>query len=104
MVVDGEDDGHTEFVFTRPEGALVVTEFFGKHGEDAIDEVNGCSALIGLIVGLGIRAYVERDVGYMDADLVRTIFQLLEREGVVEIFGISGIDGEGKDVTHVSTA
>ena len=71
--VHGEDDGHAEFVFIGAEGTFVVAQFLGEHGEDAVDEIDGGAALVGLVVDLGAGADVERHVGDVNANLILKI-------------------------------
>ena len=68
--IHGEDDRHTEFVFVGPERTFVVAEFFGQHRQYAVDEINGSAASISIIVHFGVRADVERDIGYVDSDAI----------------------------------
>ena len=44
------------------------------------------------------------DVGYMDADLVLVLSNLLKGDGVVVVLGICRVDGEGEGVAHIAAA
>ena len=68
--VHGKDDRHTEFVFVWAERTFVVAQFLGQHRQHAIDEIDGRTAFIGVLIRFGTRADIERDIGNVDSDLI----------------------------------
>ena len=111
--VHREDDGHAEFVFAGSQRTFVVTQFFGQHGDHAVDEIDGCTALVGLVIDLRAGFDIERHICDVDADLVEGLCRDLvitwgrdqfKRQGIIEVFGIGGIDGESEDLAHVPAA
>ena len=44
------------------------------------------------------------DVGNVDAHFPKPLLYLAYAEGVVEVLGVGGVDGEGEDVAHVESA
>lgn len=75
--VDVEDHGEASFVFAGTEGAVVVRQAFGEHGQDAIDEVDGVAAAQGFSVEGGVFGDVVADVGDVDAYLIDVVVEVL---------------------------
>ena len=69
VCVHKEDDGHTQFVFTGPQGAQVVAQFFGQHGDDAVHEIGGGAAFIGVVIGFRTGFDIMGDIGDVNAYL-----------------------------------
>ena len=104
LVVEVKDGTVAEFVLVGTERAEVVGECFGKHRDSAIDEIDGSASAVGLRVDAAAGLHVVGDVGDVDAHAVETALKHLEGEGVVEVLGIGGVDGEGGHVAEVAAA
>ena len=103
LVVHLEDDTITEFLLVRTQRADEIAETLWQHGDGAVDEVDTRCTGIGLLVDDGAFLHVMRDIGDMDAYLPEPIVELTDREGIVEVLGILGVDGAGKHVAHILT-
>ena len=44
------------------------------------------------------------DVGYVDAHLPTAVVEAADGQGVIEVLGVDGVDGEGDHVAHVDAA
>ncbi len=64
-------------------------------------QVYGSSSFIGFLVQCGLRFYIIAYIGNVHADLIVTILQYAERDGIIKIFGVYGIDGEGECFTYI---
>ena len=69
-LVDLEDDAVGEFVLVGTEGADLIAEALGHHGDGAVDEVDAGAALDGFLVDDGALGDVVGDIGDMDANLI----------------------------------
>ena len=78
FVIYDEYGGEGELVFVRIERTDVVREHFRKHGDRAVDEIYGKAPLLRLLVELGSRTDIMRDVGDVHADLVPAGVRALE--------------------------
>ena len=72
-----------------------------QHWDDCTDEISAVPALLSLAVERRARFYVGTHIGDVDSDTSFAIFKKLEREGVIKVFCIIGIDGEGKKIAAV---
>ena len=90
-----EDDGIGQLLFVGAEGADEVAQSFGEHRDGAVYEVDGCGTLLGFLVYDAALFHVMGHVGDMYAHFPKSLFQFADGEGVVEVLGIFGVDGEG---------
>ena len=100
----GYEDGFGETILRFDETTESVGEGVGQHRYNGADEVGTVAAFLGFFVEGGAGFDVGGDVRDMDADAVAAFAEFLDGEGVVEILGIVGIDGEGKDITAIAAA
>ena len=100
---DPDKGGIGESLFPRPEGAEVIRKAGRKHGNDAVDEVDTVGAPAGFLIQGGAGADVVGDIGDMDADLGVAPGELAQGNGVVEIAGGIGIDGDDEVAAQVLT-
>ncbi len=101
---EDEENGFREAVFVFDEAAEAVGKLFRQHRDDGADEVGGVSAAAGFLVEFGFGLYVGADIGDVDADLDFAVGEVFDGKGVVEVFGVVGIDGEGENVAQVFAA
>ena len=91
--VHDDDDGETQFVLSRAEGTDTVRQFFGQHGDGAVDQVNRGGPFVGFFIEPGMFADVMGDIG--DVDLIsQRPSGRPDRKGVVEILRVDRIDGK----------
>ena len=93
--------GFDEAVLAFLEGADTVAEDFGEHGYDVPGEVGAVGALPSFLVEVGVVFHKGSDVGDVDTEEPMAFGQLLQADGVVEVAGVGGIDGDngvGADV------
>ena len=100
--IELEEDGEGEPVFVGTEGAEVVAEPFREHGDGAVNEVDAGAAEVGFVVDGRAGTDEMGDVGDVDAHFVVAVRKRAEGEGVVEVFGIGWVDGEGGDGAEVA--
>ena len=103
VVVEGEDDRVGELFFIGAERADEVAQAFGKHRDGAVDQIYRGGALHGLLVDGAAFLHVVRHVGDMHAHFPQPRLQRADREGVVEVLGVLGVDGEGGHAAEVFT-
>ena len=101
LVVEGEDDAVCQLLFVGAEGAQKVAEAFGEHGDGAVYEVDRRGALLGFLVDDAAFLDVMRYVGDVHAHFPQPASQAADGQGVVEVLGVLGVDGEGGDVAEV---
>ena len=104
LFVHEEDDAVRQFVLVGAERAEFVAQLFGQHRYGAVHEVDARAALLGLLVDDAPFLYVVRDVGNVHAHFVQAGVNLAYGNGVVEVFGIARVDGEGHHLAHVFAA
>ena len=88
-------------MFPWPEGAEVIRKPRWKHGDDPVDEVDAVGAPAGLFIQGRAGPDVVGDVGDMDADLGMAPGEVSQGDGVVEIAGGVGIDGDDEFAAQV---
>ena len=72
-------------------------ECLGQHGQDASGRIDAGRTLAGLVVEQGVDRDVGGHVGDVHAEH-ETVVGLLDRDRVVVVLGVDGIDGEGEGV------
>ena len=102
LVVNLEDYAEGQFLLVGTQRADVVAEFLGQHGDGAVDEVDRGATVQGLAVDGRAFLHVVRHVSDMHAHFPVSIGQLLEAYGIVEVFGIGRVDGDGEHLAEVA--
>ena len=92
----------SEFVFVRAQGAHLVAEHFGEHGNHPVHQVHRRSPFVGFALQSASRPDVMRDVGNVNAHFQVSVGQGLERQSVVKILGVDGVNGQGKDAAEIA--
>ena len=82
--------------------AKFVAQFFGQHRNRTIDQIDRRAALLGFGVDHRAGLNVVGHVGDMYAHLPHAVFDLADREGVVEVLGVRRVDGEGRYLAEVA--
>ncbi len=91
------DGAHDEALFARIERAHAIRKSFGKHGNGAIDEINGIAAEAGFAIERGFGSDVVGYVGNVNLQEPAAIVATFDVDGIVEIarrFTVDGDDGE----------
>ena len=102
--VEGEDGAEAEFLLAGAQGAHEVAEVLGEHGDGAVHEIDGGGAVLGLAVDDVALTHVVAHVGDVYAYFPEVVLQASHGEGVVKVFGVLGVDGEGQYVAEVLAA
>src|SRR5258708_6662120 len=95
---DGAEDGA---IFAGLQGAHAVREGLGKHGDVAIEEVNGVAAEAGFAVERGFGREVVGDVGNVDLQEPAAVIAAFDVDGIVEVaraFAVDSDDGEAAKI------
>ncbi len=101
LLVDVEDDAVSEFLFIGVERTYEVAQMLGKHGDCAVDEVDGCGALPGFFVDYGVFGDIVGHVGDVYPHFPKSVADGAYGEGIIEIFGIRRVDGACEHVAEV---
>ena len=96
-------DREGQAVLIGTQRAQVVRQTFGQHRQHAVGQVDRCRATPSLKVDMPVPGHVMRDVRDMDAQLIAALGRALERNGVVEIAGVDGVDRDDEAVAQVTT-
>ena len=95
--IEMHDGALHETLFAWFQGTHAVRERFGKHGNGAIDEVDGIAAETRFAIERRFGMNVVGDVGDVDLQEPAAIFATLDVNGIVEIargFAVDGDDGK----------
>src|SRR5215207_1149982 len=84
----------------RSQRADVVREAPGKHRCHSAWKVHRVAPVGGLLVQRGAGLDVVGHVGYVDPDFV-AVFGALDRDRVVEVFGVGPVYGHGREMPEV---
>ena len=103
VLVEREDGREAEARLVGTQRAELVREPLGQHGYRAVDQIDRRAALDRLVVDHGVGAHVVGHVGDVHADLPHALLHLADRERVVEVLGVGGIDREGGHVAEIAT-
>jgi hypothetical protein len=99
--IEANEGGVGEALFIGAEGAEAVRKAGREHRDDAVDEIDAVGAFAGLVIQFGSGFDVVGDVGDMDADLHMAVGKFAKRDGVVEIAGGIGIDGDDEVAAEI---
>ena len=102
FVVHLEDHAEGQFFLIRTERTDVVAEFFGQHWNSAVDQINRSATIQGFFVDGRAGTDIVRHVGDMHAHLPMAVGQFLQTDGIVEVFRIGGVDGDGEHRAEVA--
>ena len=92
----------TEFFFVRSQRTEFVGESFGQHGDGTVHQVDRGGPTLTLGVDHIARMDVMGDIGDVNPYFDIPVGKASDREGVVEVFGIVGVDGEGCYLSEVA--
>ena len=89
-----ELDALGEAVDVGLQRAEFIAQRLGQHGDDAVHEVGGVSALSGFDIQCAARSDVVRDICDVDPEFPLITALTLNADGVVKVFGVIGVDGD----------
>ena len=96
VFVEVDEGGEGEALDVGLERADAVAEMLGQHGDDAVGEIR-CEVIATFarfaVEGMA-GANVMGDIGDMDGEAPAAAREALDVDGVVEILGVIGIDGD----------
>jgi len=98
------ESGAGEALFVGAQRAEPVGEAWGKHGDDAVDEVDAVGPFAGLLVEGRAGEDVVGNVSDMNTEFDVTSRKFAEGDGVVEIAGGIGVDGDDQFGAEVFAA
>lgn len=90
----GEDDGEGKALLAGEKTAELLAQSRRQHRDRALDEVDAGSALASIAVESGVGLDEVGHIGDVDTDVVRAVVVDLDGQGIVEILGGVGVDGE----------
>jgi hypothetical protein len=88
-------------LFIGTEGAEAVRKAGREHGNDSVNKIHAVGPFTGLVIQFGSGFDVVGDVGDVDTDLHVAIGKFAEGDGVVEIAGGVGVDGDDEVATKI---
>ena len=104
IIRDEELDTLGEAFDVGLERAQFIAQGLWEHRDDAVHEVGGVAALAGFFIQQGTGLHVMRDIGDVYPELPLALGDALEADGVIEIFGVIGVDGDDEVLAAVFAA
>ena len=86
----------------RTERAEFVAELLRKHRHGPVDKVDRSSPCARLLINDGAGLHIVGDIGDVDADLVISVVQFLERQSIIKVLRVGGVDGESQRLGEVA--
>src|SRR5208337_5017306 len=102
--VEVHDGAEDEALFAGIERAHAVGESFRKHGNGAIDEVDGITAQAGFAIERRLGTNVVGDVGDVYLKEPATVVAALDVNGVVEVAGGFAVNGDNGQFAEIFPA
>ena len=90
------ESGAGKALFVGAQGAESVGKAWWKHRNDAVDQVDAVGSFAGFLIEGGAGEDVVGNIGDMNTELDVTSGKFAKGDGVVEIAGGIGIDGDDK--------
>ena len=90
------ESGAGKALFVGAQGAESVGKAWGKHRNDAVDQVDAVGSFAGFLIEGGAGGDVVGNIGDMNTEFDVTSGKFAKGDGVVEITGGIGIDGDDK--------
>ena len=99
---DFKNGAEGQFLLVGAQGAKLVGELFRQHRDGPVHQIDRCAAFAGLLVHNRTRAHVPRNIGNVHTHFKIPVRKFLIGEGVVKVFRVGGVDGEGEGVPKVA--
>jgi len=91
-------------LFIGTERAEAVRKTGREHGDDSVNKIHAVGPFTGLVIQFGSGFDVVGDVGDVDANLHVAVGKFAEGDGVVEIAGGVGVDGDDEVAAEIFPA
>ena len=104
ILVQFEDGAERVPVLVGAEGAEVIGQHLGQHRNGPVDEVHTRGALHGFFLNPATGPHIVGHVRDVHPHFEVTAVEVPHAQGVVEILGVFGVDGERGHVPHVAAA
>ena len=95
------DDAVAKFLFIGAKGADKVAQSLGQHRDSAVYQIHGCGTLLRLFVDDRLLGNIVCHVSNVDANFPNALAYLTNRQGIVEILGIFGVNRAGEHLPEV---
>ena len=102
IIVQNKYDTIAQFFFIRAQRTNEVTQTLGQHGDSAIYQIDTGSTLFSLTVDDTAFGDIMAHIGNMHAYLPVLVL-LTDRERIVKVLGIFGVDGASEHIAEVLT-
>src|SRR5215831_186232 len=99
--VEIHDRAHDQAFLAGLQGTDAVREGFGKHGNRAVDEVDGIAAEAGFAIEGRFRMNVVGDVGDVNLEQPPAVVAACDVNGIVEIAGGFAVNGDDRKLAKV---
>ena len=86
------DNAVAKFLFIGAKRADEVAQSLGQHRDGTVNQIHGCGTLLCLFVDDGIFGNIVCYVSNVDTNLPYAFAYLTNRQGIVEILGIFGVN------------
>ena len=81
--------------------ADAVGQLLGQHGDDLVRIINAGGTLKRFLVQFRVRLDIMADVRDVDTQLIPAVIELHQADGIVNVLGFGGVDGENGDTAQV---
>ena len=102
--IQPNESGVGQALLVGAKGAEPIGEAGREHGNDPVDEVDAVGAFAGFVVQFGSGFDVVGDVGDVNADFDVALGKFAKGDGVIEIAGGIGIDGDNEVAPQIFPA
>lgn len=101
LLSHGEDDGESKTLLSGKKTAELVAQSRRQHWYSPLNEVDTGSPLASITVKRGVGLDEVGYISNVNSNIVRAILVDLDRQSIVEIFGVVGIYGENTFTTKI---
>ena len=67
-----------------------------------VHQINARSTAIRLVVNIRTGLHIVGYIGYVNTYLQQAVVGMSELQGIIKIFGVSGVDSESKHIPHIT--
>ena len=96
-----KDNAISQFLLIRTKRANKIAQTFGQHRNSAIDKIHASGAFHRLFINDTTLGDIVTHVGNVHTHLPKPLVEQADRESIVEVFGVSRVDGAGKHVAKI---
>lgn len=73
-----------------------------QHRHNTVNKIHRCGAFLGFAVDERALMHIMGHIGNVHTDLIVAVRQRAYRKGIIEVFCILGVDGEGGYIAHIA--